>query len=827
MPRPLWAVAEKIVQELALSIEFQGSTRGMGKLFLLFRADCPVGAEVTGHAEHGGRTLPCYIAPAGYLGKDCYVAVLAALKVSQRLTIEVRSGDSVLESKAKTVNHDKTALASKYNTFRKRGDLERVRNLDLRGLADEAEITFLNASPYPEKREFVMRFEFKTVCHGDINAAPAYSIELLDRSLAEVPHSELTNLGCKVAEREDGCSVVAGQFSFRISEVPHEYVLLLNFADGRVSDGFYISLENQTANQFGDGRWQALQASGLGPRYMEWFMGHHKTSASEIEAQRHHHFAIEPKFSVIVPLFNTPAGYFTDMLNSVLTQTYANLELILVNASPENAELKEAVVAAEGCDERVKVVTLADNYGITENTNEGIKAATGDFLSFFDHDDILEPDLLFEYVKAINAHPETDLLYCDEDKIDDSGKYFQGLLKPDFDWHLICACNYVCHLMTVRKSVVDAFEELPDKRYDGSQDHNMTLRVAEQARNIYHVRKVLYHWRVHPGSTAAGPGEKPWTQESGRVAIQEHLDRIGANATVSDHPTMGNFYVVDYAIPELAPKVSIVIPNKDCASYLAKCIASLYENNDYPEFEVIVVENNSEEQETFSLYEELKSKFENLKVVSYEGGFNFSKICNFGAACATGDLLLFLNNDTEAINADWLSKLVSQIQREDVGAVGAKLLYADGTIQHNGIVFPRCHPMHVDRLRPSDTNGYFGFLQFAHERSAVTGACLLVRKAGFDQIGGFDEQFVVCYNDVDLCLRIRKLGKLVVVEPRAQLYHYESVSRGLDNVSKEKELRFTSEMARLMSMYPELYVADPYYNVNCERGLAHYQLGWS
>ena len=810
-----------------MSIKFQGSTRGMGKLFLLFQVDCSSEAEVCGRAEYKGRSLPCYVAPAGFLGDNCYVAVLAALKVAQKLTIEVCQNGAVLEAKTKAVNHDKTALVSKYNTFKKRGDLERIRNLDLRGLANEAEITFLGASPYPEKGEFVMRFEFKTVCHGDIGAAPSFTIDLFDRSLASVEHSELINLGCRVTKRINGCSVVTGEFSFRINEVPHEYVLCLRFSDERVAEGFYVSLEKQTADQFADGRWASLEASGLGPRYMEWFMKHHKTSASEIEAQRYQHFAIEPKFSIIVPLYNTPVNYFADMLDSVLIQSYGNFELILVNASPENVELKEAVEAAVRRDERVKVVALADNYGITENTNEGIKAATGDFLSFFDHDDALEPDLLFEYVKAINAYPETDLLYCDEDKFDDSGKYFQGLLKPDFDWHLICACNYVCHLLTVRKCVVDEFESLPDKRYDGSQDHNMTLRVAEKARNIYHVRKVLYHWRVHPGSTAAGPGEKPWTQESGRIAIQEHLDRMGVKAVVSDHPSMGNFYVVDYAIPEPTPKVSIIIPNKDCSSYLSKCVSSLYEVNDYPEFEVVIVENNSEEEATFALYNELERKHGNLKVVTYEGGFNFSKICNFGAAHADGDMLLFLNNDTEAIYSNWLSLLVSQMRRPNVGAVGAKLLYADGTIQHNGIVFPRAHPQHVDRLRPSDTSGYFGFLQSAHERVAVTGACLLMRKVDFEAIDGFNEELAVCYNDVDLCLRIRKLGKLIVVEPRAQLYHYESVSRGSDTVSKEKELRFAGEMATLMSLHPEIYVADPYYNVNCERESSHYELGWA
>ena len=400
-------------------------------------------------------------------------------------------------------------------------------------------------------------------------------------------------------------------------------------------------------------------------------------------------------------------------------------------------------------------------------------------------------------------------------------------MKPDFDWDLLYACNYVCHLLTVRKSIVDSFEELPGKEFDGSQDHNMTLRVAEHARNIYHARKVLYHWRVHPGSTAAGAQEKPWTQESGKIAIQQHFDRLGIAATVTDDPKVGNYYCVDWPMPGEKPLVSIIIPNKDCAEYLEQCVSSIFEKSTYDRFEIVIVENNSTTEKIFELYRSLEAQHDNLKVVTFEGSFDFSAICNLGAEQSSGDVLLFLNNDTQVITRDWLERMLVHMNRENLGCVGAKLLYPNDLIQHVGIVVPKWGPAHINELLPRDTLGYFGYLRFPKEASAVTGACLMVSRKNFELIGGFDTEFPIAYNDVDFCLRLRQEGLRVIVEPRAELYHYESVSRGADFDGKEKQVRLQGDLARLMSRYPKLFVeGDPFYNPNLQLGSTHYQLAW-
>ena len=809
-----------------LSISFGEVTRGSGKVYQLVDAEVAQGDTVEAVSSINGVEMPCFVAPLSPSNPGHLAVVVPAMKTKQDIVVRIVRNGEVLEEASKSLSHASAALNSKFNTFRKNTAVEGARNCDVAGLASEARIQPVLASLSPEHGEYVLRFTADTFASEADAFDGTFEVSLFDRDGNDISHSLPTLLGDKVTKTDSGSALISLDFSIRVPADLGDYIIWLKFSSTALADGFYVSLVEQTHEFISNCRNTMVYNSGVGPRYQDWFNLRHKASALEIEAQKGTRFEIEPLFSIIVPLFKTPLNYFQEMLDSVLAQSYGKFELILVNASPEDAELCAAAEGATVSDDRVRVITLEDNYGITVNTNYGIEAARGDFLAFFDHDDLIEPNLLFEYVKAINSHPDTDLLYCDEDKTNDDGLLYSCLLKPDFDWSLICACNSVTHLLTVRKSIVDSFDQLPDKRYDGSQDHNMTLLVAEKARNIYHVRKVLYHWRVHPGSTAAGPGEKPWTQESGRIAVQEHLDRMGVDAVVTDHPTMANFYSVDYRISAPAPRVSIVIPNKDCSGYLRRCVDSIYRKSDYSNFEVIVVENNSVEPETFTLYEELKAQYHGIRVVSYEGPFNFSKICNYGASFADGSLLLFLNNDTEVISADWLTRMVGQMQREKVGVVGAKLLYPDDTVQHLGVVFPRSFPEHVGLFQADDDGGYFGFQRFPMEYSAVTGACLMMRKREFDELSGFDEEFAVSYNDVDLCLRVRDGGKLIVIEPRACLRHYESVSRGYDNDSKEKELRFARERARLLSMHPDIFVADPYYNVNCERGSRYFQLGW-
>lgn len=809
-------------------IKFGDLTRGNGKIFQALTLKLPKGGRIEASSEAEEKAMPCIVAETPR-ESDSYVLILAALTVAQTVRLRVldHAGHEV-DSAIRKIGHASAALTSKMNTFSKRDGIEDLRNMDSQPLPSEAHVECPLAIIDYETRLRNLQIRIDTfVPTGEVEDSEL-EVVLLSRDASSVAQREFTILhdavvpgpySSRAARRKIECST-------KVDCDIKDLIIWVRFGDPSLPDGFMCAMPWQVESIKGASDSYMLGNSGAGWAYERWFLDRHRTNTLDLEMQKTCKFDIEPTFSIIVPLFKTPLNFFWEMVDSVLCQTYGKFELILVNASPEEADLAKAVKEAAEKDQRIKVVNLDGNYGITLNTNEGIKAASGDFLCFFDHDDTLEPDILFEYVKGINKYPETDLLYCDEDKMSE-GKYFEGLLKPDFDWDLIRACNYVCHLLTVRKSIVDSFEELPGKQYDGSQDHNMTLRVAEQARNIYHARKVLYHWRVHPGSTAGGAGAKPWTQESGRIAVQEHLDRVGIAAKVTDREDMDNFYDVEYLLPSMPAKVSIIIPNKDHVDYLDRCLSSVYQKTTYPNFEVIVVENNSEDPSTFAYYEALVKRFDTVRVVTYEGSFNFSAICNLGAKEASGEYLLFLNNDTELITDNWLELLVGHMQRTKVGCVGARLFYPDNSTQHAGIIIPKADPFHVDNYVPMKGNGYFGFIKFPKEASAVTGACLMIRKDTFDGVGGFDEGFPVAYNDVDLCLRLRERELLVVVEPRAMLYHYESVSRGYDYHDDDRMVRLKREMGVLMSRFPKYFaLGDPYYNCNCAPGSTHYELGW-
>lgn len=811
-----------------MTLSFGNVTRGTGKVYQEFFAEVPEGYSLKAESRVGkGAEVPCNVLSVNKRVHR-YVVVVPALLLAQTVSIRVIDGSgNVVESAERKISHSVAALTSKFNTFKKTEGIEDIRNFDLRGCPEEAHVVCTNLIPESNGMSTLM-ITVEVLAELDKSPQPALSLELFDRMGEAIPFENYTMMrdGSSGYSRGEHLTMRRVECSCEIPSDTSAVIVWAKFEGASSPDGFLTLMPDAVKRLQESAAGWMHDESPLGREYDKWFRTIQKTSGATIEMQRGVRFAIEPTFSIVVPLYKTPLEYFYEMADSVLDQSYPKFELLLVNATPEDAKLCAAAEELASQDARVKVITLDDNYGITLNTNEGIKAASGDFLCFFDHDDVLEPDILFEYVKGINAYPDTDLLYCDEDKLI-GNKYADGNLKPDFDWDLLCSCNYVCHLLTVRKSIVDSFEELPGKEFDGSQDHNMTLRVAEKARNIYHARKVLYHWRVHPGSTAAGAQEKPWTQESGKIAIQQHFDRLGIAATVTDDQEMGNCYCVDWPMPEDKPLVSIIIPNKDCAEYLERCVSSVFEKSTYDRFEIVIVENNSTTEQIFELYRSLEAKHDNLKVITFEGLFNFSAICNSGAEQSSGDVLLFLNNDTQVIARDWLERMIVQVCREDIGCVGAKLLYPNGLIQHIGVVIPQSGALHIHELLPRDSVGYFGYLRFPKEASAVTGACLMVSKDNFDLVDGFDTDFPVAFNDIDFCLRLRQKGLRVIVEPRAELYHYESVSRGNDFEDREKWLRLQKDTARLMSRYPEFLVeGDPFYNPNLRPGSTHYQLAW-
>ena len=612
------------------------------------------------------------------------------------------------------------------------------------------------------------------------------------------------------------------QFSVPIDERQRSLVLWAYGSTGAVSDGV-LALEPHMLTGLRMGWYTRTVSAERDPAYQEWFLEHHRTSERELEMQRKRYFEVRPVFSIIVPLYKTPLDYFHEMVESVLNQTYGRFELILVNASPENEKLSSAVDAYVERDSRVRRVDIAENLGITLNTNEGIKVATGDFVAFFDHDDILEPDILYRYAQGINDYPDTDLLYCDEDKYIE-GKYEAPHLKPDWNPDLLCGCNYVTHMLTVRKSVLDTLE-LPGKEFDGAQDYHMTFRIAEKARNVFHARKVLYHWRVHPGSTAAASDAKPYTAIAGLRAVQAHLDRTGIDGTAC-HAKLANYYYIDYHFDE-PPLVSIVIPNKDMAPVLTDCVDSILHKTDYANYEVVIVENGSVEPETFACYEELQ-KDERVRVVAFDTGgeFNFSKIINFGFNEAKGDYLLMLNNDTKVIEPAWLRSMMGIAQREDVGAVGAKLVYPDMTIQHAGVTVNRSNPLHIGEKLPYDAVDFFNYLNMTCDLVAVTGACLLTKRPVFEKVGGMDESFASDYNDVDFCLKMVAEGLRVVYDPQAFLFHYESLSRDVGE-SSERQLLRVREASRLQQKWPAYWaLGDPFLSLNFRAGGQYRQLGW-
>lgn len=527
------------------------------------------------------------------------------------------------------------------------------------------------------------------------------------------------------------------------------------------------------------------------------------------------HFENGCLFSIVVPLYNTPVFFFREMVQSVLDQTYGNWELILVNASPENGDLAAEIEALS--DDRIRVISLARNEGIACNTNAGIEAAKGDYVLFFDHDDVLDRSVLSKYAERVSADPETDVLYCDEDLLNEQGEYVSPRFKSDFNIDLLRCHNYITHFLGVRASLAKRLRLRSE--YDGAQDYDLVLRLTELTDKFVHVPEVLYHWRSHSNSTAKNAGNKNYADEAGRNALSAHLDRCGLDADV-ELTHLACIYHVNYSLVDF-PMVSIVIPNKDSVEVLSRCIDSVVDRTRYQNYEIVIVENNSVDEATFDYYDSVQEKYPKVKVVNWGSNFNYSKINNFGVGQCSGEYLVFLNNDTEVISETWLESMLSFCQRSDVGAVGAKLLYPDGTIQHAGVMMPRCQsaveaagPVHVFQHLDRDDDGYMWRASLAQDLTAVTAACMMMRRSVFLRLGGFCEDYAVAYNDTDLCLRVRQEGLLVVYDPDALLYHYESLSRGPDTSSSDLKnySRFLAEQGLLRTRWSEYYAkGDPYH----------------
>lgn len=522
----------------------------------------------------------------------------------------------------------------------------------------------------------------------------------------------------------------------------------------------------------------------------------------------------KPLISIVTPVFNPPINHFRACLDSVINQGYENWELCLSDDCSTDPEVRSVINQYCANDARIKAVFRDSSGHISAATNSALEIATGEYVAFLDHDDELTPDALYMVARELNLHPDAQLIYSDEDKKTSAGMRINPHFKSDWNIELLTQQNYVCHLLVIRKSAIDAVGGLRSE-FDGAQDWDLILRVGERLRQeqIRHIPHILYHWTLIPSSTAQSTTAKPYVLEAQCKAVQEHLDRTGQHAKALIWHSISHINI-DRSVPVPAPKVSLVILTRDKLSLLKPCVDSLLKETKYRNFEVIIVDNGSVKSETFRYFDEIQIAHSNVRVIRDERPFNFSALNNFGARYCSGEILGFLNNDLKFTHGEWLDRMVAQAIREGVGVVGARLLFPSNLLQHGGVILGIGGVAgHNHKGRPKEDPGYFNRAILSQNLSAVTAACILLRREVFEKIQGFDEKLSVAFNDVDLCLRIREAGFQVIYEPRAELYHYESASRGYENTAEKFE-RFEREIATMKKRWLPKLANDPFYNPN-------------
>jgi GT2 family glycosyltransferase len=545
-------------------------------------------------------------------------------------------------------------------------------------------------------------------------------------------------------------------------------------------------------------------------RYDEW-IARNEPDADALRRQCRARFAIEPLISLVTPVYNTPVVFLEALLRSVRDQTYQNWELCIADGGSDDLRVREILKAWVQTDPRIKVRYLEENRGIAENSNAALSLATGEFVSFIDHDDTLAPFALHEIVGAVNRYPDADIVYSDEDKIDGTtGQRCDPHFKPAWSPDLLRACNYITHMVVIRRRLLDQVGGFR-AGFEGSQDYDLILRTTELARRIVHVPHVLYHWRMHAESMAENCEAKLYAYESARKALREHLDRCKTPGSVRNSKVLG-YYHTTYEPPR-RPLVSLIIPNRDQIDVLRRCLYSLW-LTDYQHFEIVIVENGSRDPRTHAYYSQL-AQVPNVSIVEFSGDFNYSTVTNLGVRQSRGEIVVQLNNDTQAINSDWLERMVEHALRPEVGAVGAKLYYPDNRIQHAGVIVGlEGVAGHAHCGAHRDSFGYAGRLVATQNCSAVTGACLMTRRNVFEEVGGLDEDFPFDFNDVDFCLKIRERGYLNVWTPLAELYHVESQTRGAAPLAK-RQAHLDRATRRFQAKWKHyLSAGDPYYSPN-------------
>jgi O-antigen biosynthesis protein len=530
-------------------------------------------------------------------------------------------------------------------------------------------------------------------------------------------------------------------------------------------------------------------------------------------------FSYRPKISIITPVWNTDKKWLRLAIDSVINQVYDNWELCIVDGGSTKRYIKHILREYSQKDSRIKIKILEENTGIAGNSNEALSLATGEFIGFLDHDDELAPFALHEVVSLLNQNQHFEFIYSDEDKMDQNGNRKDPFFKPDWSPDLFLSQNYLCHLSLIRKTLIDSVGGF-HTGYDGSQDYDLFLRCTEKISpaTIAHIPKILYHWRIISGSAADHPEAKPYAITSAKKALDDALIRRELQGEAIDG-LFSSSYRVCYTIQD-DPHVSIIIPTKDHVDVLKRCIQSILDKTLYKNYEIVIVDNQSTDRETFEYYKSLATN-PKIKILYYDNPFNFSAINNYAVTRVQSPYILFLNNDTEVISEEWLSAMLEHAQRDSVGAVGAKLLYPNNLIQHAGVILgitgtpgQKGVAGHSHKYLPENCSGHFVRPQIIGNCSAVTAACMMMRKDVFNEIGGFNKDLAIAFNDVDLCLRIRKAGYLIIYTPYSLLYHHESMSRGYEN-TPEKQARFLNEVTLIRKQWGAVIDnGDPYYNPN-------------
>ncbi len=729
----------------------KGNCRGDGKYYMLFACGAVAPARVACYAP-GGRELPSRLVS---MDAGEFVVILADFTVNQEL-IFFDSDSGVIERRA--ISPKAMAIESKANGLLHKELCARIRNIDRSGLKCLSSITPQRLIPC--EGGFIVRGVVATTELLTVDKVVVYN-----EAGKVVGESRSLTAGAVASE----AGVLS--FSVTVNDVV-ESMCLAAVDDNGEQTGAFVNFKKDLFHGLCEASVALYCNAYDDARYQTWLSSHRLTSL-EAAAQRKREFVDASLFSVVVPLYKTPLNFFIDMVESVVAQTYSNWELILVNSTPEEAALHDKVLEYAARDSRIRFIDLEGNLGITENTNKGIAISKGDYLCFFDHDDVLEPDILFEYAMAIESNPDINLLYCDEDKLLPDGTLANPTFKPDFSLDMVRDNNYICHLLTVKRSLLDKVER-SDKALDGAQDHAMVLKISELGGEVHHVPKILYHWRISETSTAGNSDSKPYATLAGIKAVQQHLERVGLDAEVTSSHGRAFRYSPHYAVGDQTTCSLIVATKGDDA--LVKAFIDAVNDTDFKNIEIIFVCAAEKVDAVSAAASESRHSF---RCVAMDTEFSMAAWRNAGAQMAAGDILVFVHDDIRPAEHSWINVLAGFALREDVGAVGTMTCDDDGVIQQAGYSFVGDEIICLSKGIHCSSPGYLFFPLTVRDVAAVSGVCIAVSARNFKKLGGFDESFKLDYSDVDFCFKADSENLKVIYTPEAQLFHSANIESGL------------------------------------------------